>query len=257
VSNALAWFLKDGIKDIALRIATSATLTWVVVPRVPPIADAVIAFIVLSLLLGPVILGLERLLRKLQARSSRPRHTKRQPSTMAPGLRSVLVAIFIAALVAWTSVYLVGEQAAQRRVQEERREFAEKQALLQKERRIDERQEIQERQAIEASLARSRLNAGRIRVSTFVRRARREYWSWESLLLRYFGSCPETRAIMREVGHDIRNMAVAKRRVESSAEAKALSREVRRWIQSSSRNRDVIVAGAREFHPVRFVLGRA
>lgn len=255
MSNALAWFLKDGIKDIALRIATSATLTWVVAPRVPPIADALIAFIVLSLLLGPVILGLERLLRKLQARSSR--HTKRQPSTMAPGLGSVIVAIFIAALVAGTSVYLIAEQAAQRRAQEERREFAEKQARLQKERRIDERQERQERQAVEARLARSRLNAGRIRVSTFVSRARREYWSWESLLLRYFGSCPETRTIMREVGHDIRNMAVAKRGVESSAEAKALSREVRRWIRSSSRNRDEIEAGAREFHPVRFVLGRA
>lgn len=251
MSDSLAWFLRDGIKEIAWRIATSATLGWVVVPRVPPIADAVIVFIVLLLLLGPAILGLERLLRKLQAHSSKP-------PAMALGLRSVIIAaIFVAALAAGISVYLVGEQAAQRRAQGERHEFAEKRAHLEKERRINERHERQRRQAIEARLVQSRMNTGRIRVSMFVRRARREYWSWESLLLHNFGPCRETRTIMVEVGHDIRNIAMASKGVESSVEAKALNGEIRRWIRSSTRNRERIEAGAREYHPVRFVLRQA
>ena len=225
-------------------------------PRVPNLVAGLLALIAFALLLGPAILGVQELLRKLEiGRSGRPSSGGR------PGRSTVIVAVLVSALVVGISVYLVGERTAQRRVQEERREFAEKQAQalrkrasLEREKRNAEREVRQKRSAIEVALAKSRLNASRMQVAAAVKRARREYWSWESLLLRHWAPQPATRAIMQQVGQDLRNIAVASGRVESAAEAKRLNREIRSWIKGNSENRELVESGARRYHPVRFTL---
>lgn len=258
VSDSFAWILRDGGKDVAVRIATSATLIWVVMPRVPLIIDALIVFVVVLMLLGPGILGFERLLRGVRfGGSAQPS----EPSNSSRNASFVLIAVLVAAMVAGGSVYVVGDQVAQRRIQEERREFAEKQARLQgqqarlqKEKRIEERIARRRRQAIETKLAQARMRAARLRISDVVERARQEYWSWESLLLRYYEPQRATREIMKEVGHDVHNIAVAGGRVQTGAEAKAVGRDIRRWVRLSAENRRLIESGASRYYPARFVL---
>jgi hypothetical protein len=253
VSRLIAWWFQgDGAKETAGRVAMCATLAWVVAPRVPPLIDGLLAILGVSLLLGPVIAVVERVLAWLGDRD-RGRQ-RRSPERRRSVLPSFVVSIIAAALVSGVAIYIAGEEAAQRQLAEERRDFAVEREQLREERRAAVREEQRRNRAINRRLARVRLSKSMVLIAPLVRRARREYVAWEGLLLRNFGPCRETRLIMHQVGHDIRNIDRARDLIRDFADARSVKRDIRAWLVGSVRNRKMVDAGAREYHPVRFLL---
>jgi hypothetical protein len=250
--EALAWwFLGAGAKEAAWRVATCATMAFVIAPRVSPPVRGLLAFLGVSLLLGPVMIGYRNVRNHL--RSRRLRQGQDEEGISRSQLGPVVVSIVVASIFVGSVVYLVGERASDRQIAAEREAFAREKAQLKEARLEASREQRRRRQAISASLRRARLGESRALTRALVPAARNQYEEWEELLATPVGSSWDGIEILRMVNKDIRNIVWASKRINTPGEGRALRGEIRFWIRGSREDRVAIAAGAQKFFPQRFV----
>lgn len=249
------WFLKGGAKEAVWRLIACATLALVIAPRVPPAVKGVLAFLAVSLVLGPVIAGWKSVVSHLRAA---PHHQPGRQVRIAEGtprshLLPVATSIVVASIVVGSSVYLISNRASDRQILEVRQAFAEEKSQLRKEGEEAIREERRRRRAIKADLARARLRESRARTFALVSTARDEYLAWEELLLSSVGEVWNRGRILRMVNKDLRNMAWASGRIDIPDEGQAIRNEIRDWIEGAQESRAAMAGGATSISIDRFV----
>lgn len=249
------WFLKGGAKEAVWRITACATLTLVIAPRVPPAVKGILAFLAVSLVLGPVIAGCKSVVSHLRAAPHlQPgRQVRVAEGTPRSHLLPVATSIVAASIIVGSSVYLISNRASDRQILEVRQAFAQEKSQLRKEGEEAIREERRRRRAIKADLARSRLRESRARTFALVLTARDEYSAWEELLLSSVGEVWNGGKILRMVNKDLRNMVWASGQIDIPDEGQAIRDEIRDWIEGAQKSRAAMAGGAASISIDRFV----
>ena len=246
------WFLKGGAKEAAWRIIACVAL-WGFAAFVPPVAKGALAFLGVSLLLGPVIYACRNVVGGRTGQLVEAPTPEETPSSL---LVPVAVSVIVASVVVGSCVYLVSDWAADRQIDEAQQVFAQETSRLEKESQAAIRGEQRERRRsrkISADLARARLSGSVALTAALVSRARDEYSAWETFLLGPVGQSWNGYEILRMVSKDIRNMVWARKRIDTAVEGQALRDEIDNWIERAQDVRAEIVKGATTVFLDRFV----
>ncbi|HEU4904635.1 MAG TPA: hypothetical protein VFT19_00775 [Solirubrobacterales bacterium] len=247
--------VSTGADVFAARIATGTALILALAPQVPLLLQALIAGLVVLLLLGPLVAGVELLGRLLGRLGGRERARAR--GRVTENVPSIAISFFLAALTVGGAVYIIGEQASQRQIAEAQLKAEEERSTLEAQQRAKAQKQEREKRSFQNRLLSSRLATQQVKVSAFVRRARQERRLWKSTLLGKFGPCWQTKKILHQLKVDVGNIATARDRLASPQGSQSLIREIRHWIKQSIRNRAKVRRGIPEYRPIRFVLKAA
>jgi hypothetical protein len=256
LQGALAWwFLKGGAKEAVWRIIACATMGLAIAPHVPPAGKGILAFLAVSLMLGPLIAGCRSIASHLRAAPhlQRGRQAQAGEGVSRSHLLPVATSVVVASIIAGSCVYVISDRALDRQIVEVRQAFAQQKSQLRKEGQAAIREERRRRRAIRADLARARLRESRARTFALVSKARGEYSAWEDLLVSPAGEDWNGGKILRMINKDLRNIVWARKRIDTPDEGQALRDEIRDWMRGGQESRAAITDGATSIRIDRFV----
>lgn len=250
------WWFLGAAKDLGTGLGASAALVAALfVPGIPALVKGAAAFILGSMLLGPLGHGVAAAARHLGTAPL----GRRGMNSKRPGpprrLRFTAAVVLIGAASASIATYVLAEQDTQDRIEAEQRQRVED-ILRERERTQAEirraNKEQRRRERVQVTLSSERRRLSRLRTAGVLSVALTEAEAWTPLLVGRFGRCRQTTELLRAIERDVGNMRVAMRYVSRPGSGGRLRAEMRQWVRWSKKTRQRIASGASSFTVVRF-----